>query len=207
MALAADLLEYPDDDFLATAERLGRALRQAECDAGRDALLSFIDWISQTDPLRAREDYVAIFDHDPAASLHMAWHRYGNDRGQGRAMAALNGLYRTAGYEPVNSGAMPDYLPRMLEFMSAAEDWAVEAMLDGFGPEIDGLTTRLKELKTPYAELLEAVVAPLRRKYPGHLSPRSKPDPTIRPMARPAPEEVPVELARRTGEIAGREGG
>ena len=52
-------------------------------------------------------------------------------------MAALNALpYRAAGFEPMKGGSLPDYLPRMLEFMAVCDDWAVETMLDGFWPGV-----------------------------------------------------------------------
>lgn len=206
LALGADLLEYPDDDFFEIAARIRSALERSEPDARTSEVIEFIDLLRGMEPRRAREDYVAIFDHDPAASLHMAWHRYGNDRGQGKAMAALNGLYRSAGFEPTASGAMPDYLPRMLEFMSIAEDWAVEALLDGFGAELLGLADRLKELNSPYSSLLEVLIRPLRAEYPDLMRPRSRPDPTRRPMANPEPEEVPAELVAKIESIKKRKG-
>ncbi|MBD5608047.1 MAG: nitrate reductase molybdenum cofactor assembly chaperone [Desulfovibrio sp.] len=206
LALGADLLEYPDDDFFEIANRIRSALEREERDARTGKVIEFIDQLRGMEPRRAREDYVAIFDHDPAASMHMAWHRYGNDRGQGKAMAALNGLYRAAGFEPTVSGAMPDYLPRMLEFMAIAEDWAIEALLDGFGAELHGLVGRLKELNSPYATLLETLIGPLRTEYPELLKPRTRPDPTRRPMANPEPEEAPVELVARTEGVKKRNG-
>lgn len=198
LMIAADLLEYPDERYFETADGIRRALLKMDSDEPTKAALRLIEGLEKLGGRRAREEYVAVFDHDPGASLHMAWHRYGNDRGQGRAMAALNGLYRSAGYEPTDSGAMPDYLPRMFEFLSLAENWAVEALLDGFGAEMDKLIKHLAELGSRYAPFLEAVVAPLRADYPELLRPRTTPDPTRRPMANPEPEEVPIELARQT---------
>lgn len=189
--LASRALDYPDDMFYANLESLEADARQAlEKDTPQlGALLEFISDMRQLESRKAQQIYVATFDHDPDASLYMAWHRYGNDRGQGQALAALNGLYRTAGFEP-QFGSMPDYLPRMLEFMASADEWAVEIILDGFGPEIMRLINHLEEKEALHAKLLSCAMEPLRKYWPILLVPRNSPDPTIRPMANPEPETI-----------------
>lgn len=158
--------------------------------AEAEALTAFLDALEKLGPQAAQEDYVRVFDHDPSASLYLAWHRYGNDRGQGRAMAALNGLYRVAGFEPL-PGGLPDYLPRVLEFLSVCEDWAAEALLDGFGPELAALETRLAELGCAQAPLVRLALKGPRRDWPERFRPRTH-DSTRRPMADPEPEFSPA---------------
>lgn len=188
LMLVSRLLEYPDGDLFSVLDDLCAEAAQMPDGAG-EAITAFCGGIRAAGAQAAREDYVRTFDHDPAGSPYLSWHRYGNDRSQGRAMAALNGLYRAAGLEPVQ-GSMPDYLPRMLEFMSVCEDWAVEVLLDGFGPELDRLARHLSEQKSRYAPLLDLALAPLKRDWPDLFKPRNKPDPTIRPMANPCGEEA-----------------
>lgn len=193
LRLAGRLLSYPNPGFLKNLPELRQEAAALEgdretADFGK-AALQFIQQMAAAPPADSGQRYVAIFDHTASASLYMSWHRYGNDRSQGRAMAALNGLYRTAGYEPV-SGDMPDYLPVILEFLSIAPDWAREALLDGFGAEIAALLATLAELKAPHAPFLEKALAPLREQYPQRFLPRKGTDPTRRPMARPEPEPL-----------------
>lgn len=208
LRIAARLLAYPDERLIATLEQAA-----ADSDSGglepdfAQALASFARDLASLGVDRAAQEYVATFDHASAASLHMSWHRYGNDRSQGKALAAINGLYRTAGFEPV-PGSMPDYLPRMLEFFSIAPDWACEALLDGFGPEIAGVIKALEEMPSPYAPILATCVAPLAQEYPAYFQPRSGSDPTRRPMARPEPEEEIMPMrhkSNRPEQKAGRE--
>lgn len=189
--LAGRLLEYPDAALMAEIPdlRSDMGIAAQEIPATAKVLDEFMARLEAGAPRENMERYVATFDHDPASSMYMAWHRYGNDRGQGKAMAALNGLYRAAGFEPVQ-GALPDYLPRMLEFMASAPDWAIEVLLDGFGPEMGRLAEHLEEMESPYADLLGAALKPLAARYPERFKPRAKPDPTIRPMARPEPETL-----------------
>lgn len=190
------LLAYPDEQLFLALPALAEeaaALKDYEATASYSgAAQAALDALAQKGQPRAAEEYVGIFDHTSAASLYLAWHRYGNDRAQGKALAALNGLYRTAGFEPVQ-GAMPDYLPKMLEFMAIAPDWAVEALLDGFGPEIMGIIATLSQMQSIYARPLEKALQPLQALYPDQFKPRTGPDPTKRPMANP--EAEPPSLA------------
>lgn len=202
LALVSALLEYPDEVFFTNIPAVTREIESSsalsENEDARAALIRFLDGLKKTGAGAAREKYVAVFDHDPAASLYLSWHRYGNDRSQGKAMAALNGLYRASGFEPL-TGDMPDYLPRVLEFMSVCEDWATEVILDGFGPELAALEKHLEEVESPHAPLMQAALSPLRHVWPERFKPRTGPDPTARPMARANKEYEPL-IPSRSGE-------
>lgn len=184
------LLDYPDPEFFAAIPEM-RADIRANIEGEEAAVLAaFLDAMETLGSQSAQEEYVRVFDHDPSASLYLAWHRYGNDRSQGRAMAALNGLYRMAGFEPL-PGMLPDYLPRVLEFLSVCEDWAAEAVFDGFGPELAALEKRLASLDCAQAPLVRLALKGGRRDWPERFKPRAH-DPTRRPMASPEPEFSPA---------------
>lgn len=199
-ALASRLLEYPDDDFFAALPGLKEELRELDTDENTArAAENFLDAAADLGPKNLREHYVAVFDHDPQASPRLSWHRYGNDRAQGKAMAALNGLYRCAGFEPEREET-PDYLPKLLEFFSVCEAWAIETALDGFGPEMANIAKHLTELESPYRFPLTAALDVLRAEWPDRFQTRLF-DPTARPAARPEPEDVPVELTRMAASL------
>lgn len=184
------LLDYPDPEFFAAIPEM-RADIRANLEGEEAAVLgAFLEALEKLGPRDAQEAYVRVFDHDPQASLYLAWHRYGNDRGQGRAMAALNGLYRMAGFEPL-PGVLPDYLPRVLEFLSVCEDWAAEALFDGFGPELAALARRLAALDCAQAPLVRLALKGPRRDWPERFRPRTH-DATRRPLADPEPEFSPA---------------
>lgn len=183
------LLEYPSPELFAAIPALRADVRDQLQGEEAQVLGAFLDALEKSGLQVAQEEYVRVFDHDPSASLYLAWHRYGNDRGQGRAMAALNGLYRLAGLEPL-PGGFPDYLPRVLEFLSACEDWAAEALLDGFGSELAALEKRLASLGCAQAPLLGLALKGPRREWPRLFRPRNH-DATRRPMASPEPEFSP----------------
>lgn len=196
MGMASRLLEYPDEELFGELPGLRDEIlsRQEGDESGALKLLAnFLDHLEKTGLRQSQEDYVAAFDMDPAASLYMAWHRYGNDRGQGKAMAALNGLYRAAGFEP-EMKAMPDYLPVMLEFMAIGQEWSAKILLEGFGSEIAALVKNLLDAGNIYGHVLEAAFAGPRGKWPELFAPRTTPDPTLRPMARPEKETAPMRV-------------
>lgn len=136
------LLHYPEDDFFVQARSV-----EELCDllsvVRACPLREFIRSARSKGLSRLREEHVAIFDMDSKCSLSLAWHRYGDDPRLGRALAGLNELYRDAGFEPVQ-GLLPDYLPLVLEFFSAAPDWARVVLLDGFGKELIGIYAALE---------------------------------------------------------------
>lgn len=191
LRLMAKLMAYPSSSWLSSLEGLNDEVQTLadtpETAAFGTAARAFMDQALKAPRDEMAQRYVAVFDHTPAASLYMSWHRYGNDRSQGKAMGALNGLYRTAGYEPLKRD-MPDYLPVMLEFFSIAPDWACEAGLNGFGPEIAALQKTLADLGAEHAPLLYLALEPLRQEWPECFKPRQGMDHTLRPMARPEPE-------------------
>lgn len=193
LQLAGQLLNFPNREFMETLPELEHELQDLskaeETMAFAKSALGFIEQMTNMSEAERNRQYVSIFDLTPKASLYMTWHRYGNDRSQGQALAALNGLYRTAGFEPV-LGIMPDYLPRMLEFLSIAPDWACEALLDGFGPEMMAHLKAVKALEAPQAQFLEDAYLSLIKEFPAHFEKRKGPDPTKRPMAQPVPEPL-----------------
>lgn len=172
---ASRILAYPDYAYYCSIPEMELEAGNTLGDKAIICLKAFLDAIVKKGALKAQEDYVAAFDQSAGTSLYLSWHRYGNDRGQGKALAALNGLYRSAGFEP-EEGSMPDYLPRMLEFMANAEDWAISIMLDGFGAEINGIIENLKGVKSIYAPFLELAIEPLKLEYPAFFAPRTGAD-------------------------------
>ena len=185
--LASQALDYPDQSYFNRLTELRAQLAALPESSFSKAYNEFLDQLEKDGTWKAQQKFVSVFDHEPETSLYLAWHRYGNDRGQGKALAALNGLYRAAGLEP-DYGSMPDYLPRVLEFMANSEDWAIEVMLDGFGPEMDRLFDKLAATDSLRSSILKMAFQPLKERWPNLFKPRSSVDPTIRPMARPEPE-------------------
>ncbi|WP_243363895.1 nitrate reductase molybdenum cofactor assembly chaperone [Fundidesulfovibrio terrae] len=159
---ASALLRYPDDDLRGAVRNI-RALLSEMASGMVPVLERILDHMEETPMHRLQQDYARTFDLDTQASLHLSWHRYGDDPKRGRALAGLMELYRDAGYE-VLPGELPDFLPLVLEFLSECPDWAAHCLMDGFGCQMRNVAAHLEKTQSPYAPVLGAALDALRVK-------------------------------------------
>ena len=81
-------------------------------------------------------------------------------------MLRLRKLYRAAGL-PQEGSELPDYLPVMLEFAALAPDGVGRGLLAEHRADLELLRLHLRELRSPYAHLLDALCVGLpRRRLP-----------------------------------------
>ena len=152
--LLSALLQYPDGELDAARDELAAAAR------GCPSVRRFLEqW---TQPLAERQEaYVQAFDFDRRASLHLTYHTLGDRRRRGLELVRLKRRYAEAGLE-LDPTELPDYLPAMLEFAALTPE-AGEALLNGHRPAIELVRARLHERESPYAALLDELVAALPR--------------------------------------------
>ncbi len=155
--LASVLLQYPTmalfDGLGQLAEAAGAASRASQGPFG-----IFIDWLSRTPPDTVAQHYVATFDLRRRCALYLTYYRYGDTRKRGMAMLAFKAAYRAAGYEPSES-ELPDYLPLVLDF--AALHPRGQRLLRAHRADLELLLRALREARSPYAGVIEAVCAQL----------------------------------------------
>lgn len=159
MRLASLLLEYPDAELYAATPTLRAAAREMGAGPGRD-LAGFLDRRAALGEHRAQEEYVATFDFHKRASLYLSYFRDGDRRQRGATLLGLKRHYREAGLE-LEGGELPDYLPAILEFAALAPGAPADAVLGRMRPGIELLRASLHDLGSPYAAVLDAVVATL----------------------------------------------
>lgn len=159
LRIAAILLEYPDEETLAATPALRAAADTVPGSAG-DRLAEFLDRRAGRDPWAVREEYVATFDFHKRASLHLSYYRDGDRRQRGATLLGIKRRYREAGLE-LTGGELPDYLPAILEFAALAPGEDADAILGRMRPGIELLRASLHDLDSPYARVLDAVVAVL----------------------------------------------
>lgn len=151
------LLEYPDEDLLAARTELGATIATLPSTAAVNALRRFFAWWSGEQPLALQQHYVETFDLDKGCGLYLSYYGEGDRRQRGIALLRLKRLYRAAGL-PLEGTELPDYLPVMLEFASAAAPAARgRLVLHEHRPALELLARSLRERGTPYADLLDAV--------------------------------------------------
>jgi len=161
MKMASLFLQYPDEDMLISLDPLAEEIARLPQGRAREVLADFAGYLQSRRLIRLQEEYSRYFDLNPAASLNLTYHRYGDSRDRGAALVQLLQVYHGAGYEPA-TGELPDYLPLVLEFLAicpkAEYDWLVQE----YRPQVEVLADRLNRAGTPYAHLLSIVVDNLR---------------------------------------------
>ena len=152
---ASVLLSYPDDEsFADDLVAVGRALEQLPA-GPRDELEVTARWLAAMTPPEAAAAYVDTFDLRRGASLYLTYYRHGDTRERGMALTALVDAYRAAGLR-VAPGELPDFLPALLEL--AAVTPAGAAVLSEHRAALEALRADLEQAKSPYVEVVRAVV-------------------------------------------------
>lgn len=162
LRLLALLLDYPDERLLEGRDEVEHAIAALEPSPGRDGIAEFARWLYATDPFAIAQQYVASFDFSKRTSLHLSWFSYGDRRQRGMAMVALKQRFAAAGL-PLADGALPDFLPAVLEFAALAPPAEADAVLAELRGGIEIVRAGLREAGSQYALLLDALVAGLPR--------------------------------------------
>jgi len=158
LRLLALLLDYPDERLLAGREEVEHVLERLEPSPRRDALAAFVDWLYATDRLALEQEYVASFDFSKRTTLHLSFYTYGDRRQRGIAMLALKKRFAAAGL-PLVDGALPDYLPAVVEFAALAPADEGAEVLAQLRAGIEVVRAGLHDAGSSYALLLDALVA------------------------------------------------
>src|SRR6185312_2477217 len=154
------ILSYPTAELQAAAHELIAALN-AEKLLSRDARAAvgnLLSGIAADDLLEAQSQYIDLFDRTRALSLHLFEHVHGESRDRGQAMVLLLQRYQQAGLD-IGTRELPDYIPLFLEFLSTQSEAEARARLEEAAHIFAALGERLRKRGSPYAAVLEALVA------------------------------------------------
>jgi len=158
LRLLALLLDYPDEQLLAGHDEVAQALAGLDPSPRRDALQAFVTWLYETDRFTIEQEYVASFDFSKRTTLYLSFYTYGDRRQRGMAMLALKERFAGAGL-PFVEGNLPDYLPAVLEFAALAPAEDGDELLRQMRAAIEIIRAGLHGSASPYALLLDALVA------------------------------------------------
>jgi len=157
--LCSLFLQYPDAELYGAREELAAAVRELPRSPASEALARFCEWWGAQEPLVLEEHYVETFDLHKRCGLYVTFYGEGDKRDRGPALLRLKRLYRSAGLPLEGTGELPDFLPVMLEFAAAAPDGKGEIVLREHRAALELVRQGLRERGTPYAHVLDAVVA------------------------------------------------
>ena len=158
LRLLSLLLDYPDEQLLAGHDEIAQALATLEPSPRRDGLQAFVTWLYGTDRFTIEQEYVASFDFSKRTTLYLSFYTYGDRRQRGMAMLALKERFFDAGL-PFVDGNLPDYLPAVLEFAALAPAEDGDELLRQLRAGIEIIRAGLHRTHSPYAMLLDALVA------------------------------------------------
>ena len=176
--LLASLVGYPGEEYLSKAVLCLETLAESDSEAA----LPLGEFLVQTRSLSLedlQELYAATFDLDPACSLEVGWHLFGENYERGEFLVKIRGELRRLGV--AESTELPDHLTHALTALGHMEpqeaaDFATACLF----PAVDKMRAGLKGKSNPFENALLAVSHVLERRYP-----------------RPDPEPAPAEPAFR----------
>jgi nitrate reductase delta subunit len=148
------LLQYPEAESLEFLEDLRVAAQAITDSARRQPVTHFLAHLQGSPLSRLQEAYTATFDLSPATSLNLTYHRWGESKERGSALARLVDLYAQAGYE-ITGGELPDYLPLVLEFLSVCPGESSRKIMAEYLLPVSTLASRLGESGSPYAGIVQ----------------------------------------------------
>lgn len=156
----AALLAYPTEELRRAVPELRSALTsEGALPADRRAALEpLLDALANRELFDLQAEYSELFDSTRRLSLHLFEHVHGDNKERGQAMSDLGLEYIKRGLE-MTTNELPDYIPLFLEFTAQlppdeARDWLREPV-----EVFTVLAERLVHRGTPYAGVLQAVVA------------------------------------------------
>jgi nitrate reductase delta subunit len=200
--LCSLLLRYPDAELDAAAPELRAATAELPRGDDRAALERFFEWWEATAPSVRAAHYVEAIDLNKRSGLYLTFYSDGDKRERGAVLVRLKQLYRAAGL-PLEGTELPDYLPVMLEFAATAPDGRGEIVLRENRAALELVRLALRDLGSPYADLLDATCAALgeasaaERALAGRLAAGGPPQELVGLEPFAPPEVMPSTGARR----------
>ncbi len=158
--ITSRLFQYPDEELLESMSPLSDWISELPPGRAKEVFAGFLANFKNRKLLSLQEEYSRIFDLNPATCLNLSYHKYGDKKDRGVALARLNQVYQRGGYETAVR-ELPDFLPLVLEFLSVcpAEEYAW--VVEEYRPQMQTLSARLEKSGSSYAELLGATLPSL----------------------------------------------
>ncbi|MGW5868392.1 nitrate reductase molybdenum cofactor assembly chaperone [Streptomyces sp. NPDC055239] len=151
---ASLLLLHPDEDWpgrlsLVSGELTGRPGDEAAL------LRAFCTAVANTPVLDLSARYITTFDRSRRRTLHLTYYTDGDTRRRGESLLHWRRLYVSHGWQPP-ADELPDFLPLALEFAARCPKAGRDALQD-HRAALELLRLALRDHKSPYADVLEAV--------------------------------------------------
>lgn len=159
----AHLFEYPGEDYLAGVRECLETMQGESPEAAR-LLAEFAAAIEGTNTYELQELFTRTFDLNPACTLEIGWHLYGEDYKRGEFLVKMRGRLRDL--EVPESSELPDHLTQALRlFGSMAPDEAAQFASELLLPSLDAMLAAWKENHNAFRTLLESLFVLLKSRF------------------------------------------
>ncbi|MDE3197044.1 MAG: nitrate reductase molybdenum cofactor assembly chaperone [Acidobacteriota bacterium] len=147
----ARVFEYPGEDYAQRCRDAGLEELAAEAETRGCAGM--------------QELFVGTFDWNPAASLDLSWHLYGEQYARGEFLAQMRDRLRRHGIE--ETAELPDHITHVLALFSRMDAEAAERFAREYAaPAVAKLAASLEQAKSPFAGPMRAVREALPARAP-----------------------------------------
>ncbi|WP_449060350.1 nitrate reductase molybdenum cofactor assembly chaperone [Planomonospora algeriensis] len=185
--VASVLLGYPDERLYEARGVLAEAVEGLPAGEVRSRLAGFLAHAEAAGRVELAAHYVATFDLKRRCCPYLTYYAYGDTRKRGAALLRFKHAFRSAGFE-LADGELPDHLAVVCELSARGAVREARRLLQENRAGVELLRTALEAERSPYAEVVAAVLATL-----GPASPREKEAALRLASQGPPAEEVGLE--------------
>ena len=152
--LVSMLMAYPDERFVRDLPELASAAAQLPAGRRKTGVEAFLATVNARSTLQLQERYTAAFEMNPATTLNISYHIWGDGEKRAGALSRLQQVYANAGFVKTST-ELPDYLPLMLEFLAVFPEAQQTGPFRRCFGKLDLLVDRLRKIAPLYATLLQ----------------------------------------------------
>ena len=116
----------------------------------------FLELAAKKTLLELQENYCASFDLNPSTCLNLTYHKHGDGKERGAALARLREEYECSGHETATS-ELPDFLPLVFEFLSICDENQFRIILNDYSTAVNEIGLRLKGEGSDYSLLFDVI--------------------------------------------------
>ncbi|NUW31100.1 nitrate reductase molybdenum cofactor assembly chaperone [Nonomuraea sp. SMC257] len=157
---ASVLLGHPDERLVEALPLLTMTVDRLPAGEAASRLRAFLKHLATTPLPRLAEHYVATFDLKCRCSPYLTYSTYGDARKRGMALLRFKHAFREAGFEPTG-GELPDHLAVVCELSARGGVAQAARLLREHRAGVETLHRALREERSPYADVVAAVLATL----------------------------------------------
>ncbi|MEV0316711.1 nitrate reductase molybdenum cofactor assembly chaperone [Nonomuraea fuscirosea] len=158
--VASVLLGYPDERLHDGLGLLRKEVDGLPAGTARERLSAFLGHVAATPPAELAAHYVATFDLKRRCCPYLTYYAYGDTRKRGAALLRFKHALKAGGFE-IADGELPDHLAVVCELSARGAVREARRLLLEHRAGVEVLHTALREERSPYADVVAAVLATL----------------------------------------------